>query len=232
MEKNFSIGDAVSFSWDVMKTNLGFWLPTVLIFWVAGSIPAGIQSMSIYMSDAAGAIWMALFGLVSFAIGIFVHIAQVNVSLKFCSGETADFPDLIAKYQKFLDVLLGTILYGLLVTAGFILLIIPGIYWAVRYQFFAYLIIDQDMGPVDAIKRSGQLTRGVWWHVFGLGWTLFGIYLLGLLACCVGLLFAVPVMAVTTAYVYRTLLAATPGEMPVPAPELQPQPPEALPPAQ
>ncbi len=225
MEKNFSIGDAVSFGWNAMKTNLGFFIPTVLIFWVAGAIPGGIQSMSAYMSSTAAAIWSIIFGIASFVVSVFINIAQANVGLKFVSGETADFPDLVDKYPKFLDVLVGMILYGLIVLAGFILLIIPGIYWAIRYQFFTYLIIDQDLGPVDAIKRSGQLTRGVWWHMFGLWWTILGINILGFLACCVGMLFAVPVILVTNAYVYRTLLAATPVETQAP-PQLPPQPAE------
>jgi uncharacterized membrane protein len=231
MEKNFSISDAVSFGWNAMKTNLGFFIPTVLIFWVAGAIPGGIQSLSGYMSTAAGAIWSGLFGLVSFVVGIFINIAQVNIGLKFVSGETADFPDLVEKYHKFLDVLVGGILYFLIVLGGLILLIIPGIYWAIRYQFFAYLIIDRDMGPVDAIKRSGQLTRGVWWHLFGFWWTVLGINILGFLACCVGALFAIPVIIVAYAYIYRTLLAVTPEEMQAP-PQLPPQPAEPASPAQ
>lgn len=38
MEKDFSIGDAVSFGWNAMKMNLGFFIPAVLILWVAGAI--------------------------------------------------------------------------------------------------------------------------------------------------------------------------------------------------
>lgn len=227
MEKDFSIGDAVSFGWNAMKTNLGFFIPAVLILWVAGAIPGGIQSMSMYMSSAAAALWSALFGLVGFVVSLFVTMAQIRIGLKFCSGEKADFPDLVSDYRRFLDFLIGSILFGLIVLGGLILLIIPGIYWAVRYHFYGYLILDQGMSPVDAIKRSGQLTRGVWWHLFGFWLAIFGIAFLGLIACCVGLLFAIPVMIVATAYVYRTLLAATPLEMPAPAPELPPQPPPA-----
>jgi len=232
MEKDFSIGDAVSFGWNAMKMNLGFFIPAVLILWVAGAIPGGIQSMSMFMPKAMAALWSALFGLVGFVVSLFVTMAQIRIGLKFCSGEKADIPDLVSDYRRFFDFLIGSILFGLIVLGGLILLIIPGIYWAVRYHFYGYLILDQGMSPVDAIKRSGQLTKGVWWHLFGFWWAIFGIAFLGLIACCVGLLFAIPVMIVATAYVYRTLLAATPLEMPAPAPELPPRPPEDQPPVQ
>lgn len=231
MKKDFSIGDAVSFSWESFKNNLGFFIPAVLIMWLAVLIPNGLQSLNVYMSSAvAAAIWSGTFGILGFLVSIFVSIAAVNIGLKFCDGETPDFPDLVNSYDKFVDVLVGSILYGLLVMAGFILLIIPGIYWAVRYQFYLYLIIDQDMGPVDAIKRSGQLARGAWWHLFGFWWVALGIYLLGFLACCVGVVAAVPVIMVSMAYIYRTLLAATPVDA-LAAPQLPPQPPAAEPPS-
>lgn len=220
-DKTFSVGDAVSFGWYAMKNNLGFFIPAVLILWAAGAIPGGLQSLNYYMSTVAAAVWAGIFGLVSFVVGIFVNMAQIRIGLRFADGDVADFPDLLADYRKFLDVLVGSILYGLLVFAGLILLIIPGIYWAVRYQFFGYLILDQEYGPVDAIKRSGELTRGVWWNLFAFWLTMLGIWILGFLACCVGVLFAMPVIIVAIAYVYRTLLAATPETL-VAAPMFEP----------
>ncbi len=228
-EKHFSISDAVSFGWDAMKNNLGFFIPAVLILWVVGAIPGAIQSLNYYMSAAAASAWGTIFGIVSFVVGIFINMAQIRIGLKFCDGDVADFPDMISDYQKFLDVLVGSILYILIVIAGLILLIIPGIYWAVRYHLFGYLILDQGYGPVDAIKRSGELTRGVWWHLFAFGLTILGIYILGFVACCVGVLFAIPVIIVAIAYVYRTLLAATPESSVAPRPVAQP--PAAGPPA-
>lgn len=210
-DSKFSIRDAVNFSWGAMKNNLGFFIPAVLILWVAGFIPGGLQSLSAYMGTAAAAIWSLIFGIISLVVGIFINIAQIRIGLKFCDGEVADFPDMVSDYPRFLDFLVGSILYFLIVLGGFILLIIPGIYWAVRYHFFGYLILDQGMSPVDAIKKSGQMTRGSWWQLFVFWLAMFGISILGLLACCVGLLFAIPVVLVSVAYVYRSLLAAAPA---------------------
>jgi uncharacterized membrane protein len=227
-DSKFSIGDAVNFSWDAMKNNLGFFLPAVLIIWFAGAIPSFFQSLSVYMGTALAAIWSLFFGLVGFVVGIFINMAQIRIGVKFCDGEVADFPDMVSDYQRFLDFLVGSILYFLIVLGGLILLIIPGIYWAVRYHFFGYLILDQGMSPVDAIKKSGQITRGSWWHLFVFALAMFGISLLGILACCVGLLFAIPVIIVSTAYVYRSLLAAAPAVVePQPSPPPVPQQPPA-----
>jgi hypothetical protein len=240
-KKSFSIGDAVQFGWDTMKNNIGFLIAVVLILWVVAAIPSSLSSLSYRLPLVAAAIFGLIFGIISFVVGIFVNMAQIKVGLRFSKGETADFPDLFNEYPRFWHFLLGSILYALIVLGGFILLIIPGIYWAIKYHFYGYLIIDQGMGPMDAIKKSGELTDGVKWDLLVFWLALFGIYILGFLACCVGVLFAIPVILVAVAYVYRTLLVATmapqaaQGQPPVQPPQQGPppvQPPQQGPPPQ
>jgi len=233
-EKTFSIGDAVGFGWETTKNNLGFLILAVLILWIVSAIPGGLQS-PFYMSRGAAAVAGIIFSLLSIVVGIFVNMAQIRIGLRFCSGETANFEDLYNEYPKFVDMLIGMILYGLIILAGFILLIIPGIYWAIRYHYVGYLIIDQNMKPVAALKRSGELTRGVWWHLLGFWIVMWALTMLGIILCCVGLLFTTPIVIIATAYVYRTLLARTPAtnvqgsQLP---PQPQTQPPMQQPPAQ
>ena len=233
-EKTFSIGDAVGFGWETTKNNLGFLILAVLILWIVSAIPGGLQS-PFYMSTGAAAVAGIIFSLLSIVVGVFVNMAQIRIGLRFCSGETADFEDLYNEYPKFVDMLIGMILYGLIILAGFILLIIPGIYWAIRYHYVGYLIIDQNMKPVAALKRSGELTRGVWWHLLGFWIVMWALTMLGIILCCVGLLFTTPIVIIATAYVYRTLLARTPAtnvqgsQLP---PQPQTQPPMQQPPAQ
>ena len=237
-EKTFSIGDAVSFGWETLKDNLGFLVLIVLIFWLATSIPSALQSLNTYMPAAAAVVWGFIFGLITFVVGMFVNMAQIRIGLRFCSSEVADFDDLYNQYPKFGNFLVGSILYFLIVVAGLILLIIPGIYWGIRYHFYGYLILDQDMNPIDAIKRSGQLTRGVWWHLLGFWIVMWALTVLGFILCCVGLLFTTPIVIIAVAYVYRTLLARTPmtqqmaPQMPSPTMEQPPAQPIMQPPAQ
>ena len=227
-KKDFSIGDAVRFGWDTMKNNISFFILMIIILWLVAAIPSGLGSFSYRMSLSAAAIFGLIFGIISFVVGMFVNMAQIKVGVRFSKGETADFQDLFNEYPRFWDFLLGSILYGLIVLGGLILLIIPGMYWAIKYHFYGYLIIDQGMGPVDAIKKSGELTDGAKWNLLVFWLALFGIYILGFLACCVGILFAIPVIIVAVAYVYRTLLVAT---MAPQVQQAQQAPPPAAPPA-
>ena len=220
-KKDFSIGNAVQFGWDTMKNNIAFFIIMIIILWVVAAIPSGLSSFSYRMSLGAAVVYSFIFGIISFVVGMFVNMAQIKIGLRFSKGETADFPDLINEWPRFWDFLLGSILYALIVIGGLILLIIPGIYWAIKYHFYGYLIIDRGLGPMDAIKKSGELTDGAKWNLLVFWLALFGIYILGFLACCVGILFAIPVIIVAVAYVYRTLLVATMAPQAQQAPPVQ-----------
>ena len=107
----------------------------------------------------------------------------------------------------FFKYLIGSILYGLIVFAGTILLIIPGIIWGIQFCFYDYFIIDKGLGPIEALKRSSAITRGVKWDLFVFSLILLGINLLGALCLLIGLFATIPTTMVAIAFVYRKLLA-------------------------
>jgi len=97
------------------------------------------------------------------------------------------------------------------VLGGTILLIVPGVIWAVKFQFFSYFIIDKGLGPIEALKKSSAITKGVKWNLLGFDLLIGGIALLGVLALLIGLLAAIPTAMIAMAFVYRKLLAQTEG---------------------
>jgi uncharacterized membrane protein len=127
------------------------------------------------------------------------------ISLKIVDGKKPEFADIYKHYNLLLNYFLGSLLYGLVIIAGFILLIIPGIYWGIKYQFITYLIIDKKMGPLEAFKKSGKLTNGVKMKLFWLGIAFIGITIVGMLLIGIGLIVAWPVIALAAAHVYRKL---------------------------
>jgi hypothetical protein len=58
-------------------------------------------------------------------------------------------------------------LMGLAILAGFILLIIPGIIFAVWFSFAIYLFVSEGVKGKAALTASKKLVQGYWWAVFG-----------------------------------------------------------------
>ncbi len=88
------------------------------------------------------------------------------------------------------------------------------IYLLTRISFYMFLIVDKNLGPVESIKKSFEITSGNFWKLIGLYLVSLGVIILGLLCCCIGVLAAIPICMVAYAHVYRKLSAEIP---PLPA---------------
>jgi len=128
------------------------------------------------------------------------------VTLRVCDGEKPGFADLFRFGKVFWKYIAGTIIYALIVLVGLILLIVPGIYWGIKYMFYAYLIVDEDLGPIEAIKKSGEITQGSKGTLFWLAIVCYLVLLLGLICCGVGLFLAIPTVLLAIAFAYRRLM--------------------------
>ena len=73
-------------------------------------------------------------------------------------------------------------------------------------MFYGFLIVENPtLGPIDALKKSQEMTKGRLGELFVFGLALFGINLVGALLCGIGLLFTYGITAIAVAYAYRTL---------------------------
>jgi uncharacterized membrane protein len=102
----------------------------------------------------------------------------------------------------------ASLLLGLAVGVGLLLLIVPGIILALMFMFSTLIVIDRELGPLDAMTESNRVTHGYKWNLLGLVPILFLINLLGILAFVVGLLVSIPVTALAFMHAYRVLSGA------------------------
>ncbi|GAI05360.1 unnamed protein product [marine sediment metagenome] len=56
-----------------------------------------------------------------------------------------------------------SLLTGLIVGLGFLLLIIPGIIFTIWFVFSTYTVICEDKKGFKALSRSKELVKGYWW---------------------------------------------------------------------
>jgi uncharacterized membrane protein len=214
----FSKKEAVKFGWEAMKGNLVFFILFLLVAWV---VSGGVNFLGNPYWGPDIFFFSFFFNLLSAVVSIFIAMAVIKIGLRLsaAAGETAEVSDAWSAYPFFLNYLVGSILYGLIIIGGLILLIVPGIIWGIKYSMFGYLIIDKEIGPVEALKKSGEITKGFKWDLFLLGLLFLGITILGALVCGVGLFAAIPTVLVAHAYVYRKLAYGAAVEEAPPAPQ-------------
>jgi len=196
-EPRFSIGDAVRFGWTTATKNLGLFLMAMIIVVMISIFPVFFDS--------------ALVAFVSWVLSIVVTLGIMRLGLRFVDGGRGELADLFANIPLIVSYLIASIIVAIIVTVGFLLLVIPGIYLGLRLQFYPWSIIDKESGPVGSVEHSWTITRGSAWQLFLFAIVLFFVNVLGLLALGVGLLVTVPLSLVAFAHVYRSLEGSTGG---------------------
>ena len=88
---------------------------------------------------------------------------------------------------------------------GIPLLFVLGVIFSLMFMFSGFLVIDRELGPIEAMKESYRMTHGYKWSLLGLLLLLFLINLLGLLAFIVGIFVSAPVSLLAVTHAYRVL---------------------------
>lgn len=201
--KKFSIGEALSFGWRTMKVNFWFFagllLVTAVLMVVLPGLIDGFKQQQEFTLKAAAV------GLAQAIIGTVISIGFIKIALLFVDGQKPGFGDLFSHGNLFINYLVSHILYSLIVMAGMVLLVVPGIIWAIKYRFYDYFVVDKGMNPVEALKHSARVTAGAKWQLFWFGLCLVLINVVGALVFVVGLLATIPTSMLATAFVYRKL---------------------------
>jgi uncharacterized membrane protein len=87
----------------------------------------------------------------------------------------------------------------------FFICLIPVTYLTVNWQFTLPLIIDKKIDFWSAMKASWKMVHKHWWSVFGVVVLVGLINIAGLCACCVGLLFTIPLGCAIMMCMYETI---------------------------
>jgi hypothetical protein len=190
-----------------MNDNLGFFIGLLILvgfIWLAPGFITALLSKVIPSEEyvISSIIIHVIFGVLL----LVVRMGLTRIALRFCDNERGRFTDLFSCFPLFFKFLIGLILYSLIILVGTLLLIIPGIIWAIQFRFFEYLIVDKGLGPIEALRKSAAITKGAKWDLFLLDLLFTLLHLLGGICLLVGLFATIPTTTVAMAFVYRKLL--------------------------
>ena len=193
----FSTADALRFGWKKTKDNLQ------PLLWIGGA-GAFLALLQAALNGARPGLGSLLFMAVQ-VLQLGVTLAWIRVALWAYDGEQVQVPRPEVLWPTLPAFLLAAVLYGLLVTVGLALLVVPGLLWAVTYGFFGFALLDRGLGPIAALRESARMTRGRRLRLLGFGLVLAGVNLLGALALGVGLFLSVPTTFIAAGWAYRHL---------------------------
>ncbi|MAO81661.1 hypothetical protein [uncultured Nocardioides sp.] len=199
----WSVGDAVSFGWRTFKANVGPILLAILVLLV---VNGALQALGSAFGDN---IPLTLaFGVLGWVVGTVLSAGVVRGALDLAEGRGIRQDFIMALFQppKLPQVLLLGLLQGVIVTVGLILCVLPGLVAIVLTAFSVYFLVDRpDLDAIGSLKASVSLVTGNLGSVLLWMLTCLGLAIAGTLACLVGLLAALPVIYLGTAFTYKRL---------------------------
>jgi uncharacterized membrane protein len=196
----FSVGEAITYGWTAFWRNAGPMILITLVILVVNTI------LSLIGGTLKSLPLVVTFNLLTTLIGLLLGFGLIRASLAVTRGETPKI-GMLFEPEGFGPYLLASIVFLVGVFVGTALCIVPGIIVSVMFMFYGYVISEhpESISPMDALRRSADLTRGHRWPLFGLVILLVLINLVGLLLCGIGILVSYGVSTLAVAYAYRRL---------------------------
>jgi len=172
-------------AWEMLTKRPGLFIGLALLPLLAVVVGLGILFVGMgsgffsWISGGAGApladlgtvsnVPMITLGVVLFIISMVV-LSVYSTAASYASAQDESIRDfglaLSTGGRHFGAVLWTTILTGVVIFVGFLLLIIPGIIFSIWYLFAVMISVVEGKSGGDALRRSKELVRGRGWTVF------------------------------------------------------------------
>lgn len=129
--------------------------------------PANIDSLGDLFSGQQIAASIVL-GLIGWAASMLAAGAMVRAVADVHLGREVDWQASVRQAMGFLAPLLaGSVLFGIGVSIGFVLLVIPGIFFALSWAVFSPAIVIEGRTGTNSLTRSWDLVTGRRWQTLG-----------------------------------------------------------------
>ncbi|WP_026255822.1 membrane protein [Mycobacterium sp. 155] len=219
----YRVGDAFSWAWNKFTKHPAELIVPTLVFgviyvvlefliqFIAGmfttvdSSSYDEYSYSTSFSMGAGGIAVSVIGgLVMLVVMGAIQSAYLSGILDIANGQPVTIGSFF-KPRNVGNVIIASLVSGIIVTIGVFLCIVPGLIAAIMLMFGTVAVLDRNQSGIEGLSTSFNIAKANFGPV-ALTWLvtiLVGI--VGALVCLVGLLVAAPVAVLITVYAFRRL---------------------------
>ena len=165
-------------------------------------------------NEEGSAVGLGILGLIYYImVGGPTEYGLSFVHLKAARNDKPEIRDMFKAFSNYRSAVLANLLVIIIVGAGLVLLVIPGIIFTCKLVFTPYLIVDRRMAVIEAVKESWRMTRGHTWTVFFIGLLAIPISIIGFICFIVGIIPATMWISVTYASLYHAVSVPSEAKM-------------------
>ena len=208
---SWTIQSVLSSSWEKQKGAKGIILLACLIYMVITTIVELSYGALLISLDVIeyGDQWDNVTWSVQL-VGFFVNVLEspllyglLLLGIQRSAGIPIHVKTIFQPFRFFFLLVSLTLLSSLFTVAGFLLLVLPGIYLALAYAFSPYLMIKKNMGIWESMETSRKTVTEYWWRYFGLMLLLVLLNIVAAVALLVPLVWTIPMTFIAIGEVYN-----------------------------
>jgi uncharacterized membrane protein len=223
--QSYSVGDAFSWAWGKFTSNAAALIVPTLVYGLIitllqvlfGVLSSVVDPESTsYSSDGDGFAFAynvsgpaslavtALGWIVALVVGGAIQSAYYSGMLDIANGRPVTIGSFF-RPRNVGNVIIASVIVGLLTSIGFALCVLPGLVVVLFTMFTVIALLDRNLSPIDAIKTSFDIAKNNFGQVLLTLLAVIAVTIVGALLCGVGLLVALPLVALIEVYAYRKL---------------------------
>jgi len=211
----FTIGDVLSEAWQKVSGNKGTVLLAGLLYlaiMVALGIAAGVINVLLTVvagDQVGGAIGGLLTQVAQIVVATPLGAGFLMMGVSMAIGASVGAGSILSYYDRILPLALTSILYGIMVALGLLLLILPGIYLSVAYILAIPLVVDKGLSPWQALEASRKAITHRWFAVFCVLFLLCVLFFVGSIPLFIGLVWVGPLYLIAMGILYRNIFGVS-----------------------
>jgi len=165
IQPSFALGEIKDKAIELTKKH---WSTYLLIGLVGFAVIAPVEIVIAIWEAEYG---VGIFSLVFSAISLVIHMILVVAITRYALAASKDKKLPLREYftcsaKMVIAMAFASLLYMSMLFAGFVAMSVPGIILGIAFSFYSFPIVDKNMGTIDALKTSWNITKGNRMNIF------------------------------------------------------------------
>jgi uncharacterized membrane protein len=203
-ERSIDLLRLFKFSLQQYKKYVSFVIGIMITYFVLAIVPQ-IYFFQYFLGDPSTKA-QVISGIIT-VTQLFLSLGFIKIMIRLAHDQYVEVVDLFNNIRHFLSYFVGYFLYMVGIALGLFLLVLPGIFVAVRFMFYPYFILQQNHSAFTALQQSYYLTENMTLELFLFGVVVLTLNIVGALLFGIGIILTYPLTTMATAVVFQSLIS-------------------------
>jgi hypothetical protein len=160
----FTFRTCISAAWSVVRDH---WFPLICATFLREllSILAAGLVFAVFVDWKGWNLILAL--VIRFLAWSALQCGFLKFCLNVCENNKVNWKDLFSGFNNCLNMMVATVCLWCAVVLGLILLVVPGLFFGVRFSLYGLSLVDQKLGGIRSLSTSNRMLKGFSWYAVG-----------------------------------------------------------------